>query len=152
MTRTYFKTVTKKLKRRDLSESTSFQVPVDAATFKKLEDVARGLAPRNMPVAEVEPMDDETVAIEDYGLFARQAGRHLCPVCPKGVALGKTNGGSNKYCCPARKTVYKTVKKTSTKIKATSTKVIKATRTKTVTVRSFGVQVYQVGSRSQLLS
>lgn len=42
--------------------------------------------------------------------------RHICPVCPANVKLGK-NGSGSKPCCPAR-TLTKTVTKTS-KIVAT---------------------------------
>lgn len=69
---------------------------------------------------------------------ARQAGqtselvaRHLCPVCPSGVAVlsfsdSRNNGGSSVvYCCPPRKTVTKTLKNTSTKrVTKTSTIVV----------------------------
>ncbi len=50
-------------------------------------------------------------------LHDRALARHLCPVCPAGVVLGKTSGGSNvKWCCKRRQTIRRTrtVKKTRT--------------------------------------
>lgn len=62
----------------------------------------------------------------EHSIKERSVPRNLCPVCPKGAAVSGKNNGNAKpvYCCPARKTVTKTLKKTLT---------IKKTKTKTVT-------------------
>lgn len=61
----------------------------------------------------------EDTAGSAHVLFAR----HLCPVCPQDAAVAAVGGSKNnnlnansyKYCCPARKTITKTMKKTLTK-------------------------------------
>lgn len=135
VTRVVYKTVTKKIKKRDAIAGSRLPIAIDS--------VVRHRLPAKRSINE-EPAVDLQIA-ENSGILEARQGRHLCSVCPKGAkVLGKTNGSRAKYCCPARKTVYNTVKRTSTKLVATSTKVIKKTATKTVTARSFGVQLFQV--------
>lgn len=63
--------------------------------------------------------------------------RHLCPVCPIGVAVlsesaAKSNGGSFRPCCKARPTVVKTVTKHRT-VTAKKTKTQQVTKTVSIT-------------------
>lgn len=148
VTRTFYKTATKTLKKRDLEGLEAIEIPISAADFARASSGSENtIAKRSIePVDAIEEPVDEAVDEPAIDLFARAGGRNLCPVCPKGVKVaGKTAAGSAKYCCPARKTVFKTVKKTSTKRVATSTKVIRKTATKTVTVRRLAMKLYQDG-------
>lgn len=72
-------------------------------------------------------------AISSHDLFPR----HICPICPTGVALGKNNNGASgsQVCCPARKTVTSTKTRFATKVvKKTKTVTVRGVVTKTATV------------------
>lgn len=111
---TVIKTVTSKKKlaaRKDSSENYDHPSPVS--------EVAQ----------DTDLLDSAASAGPLHSLFAR----HLCPVCPSGVSIlpatkaaaagAKKNAGSFNYCCPKRKTLTKTIKKTLTKRKTRTTTV-----------------------------
>jgi hypothetical protein len=80
-------------------------------TAKKRQVQARGLENIEDSVTDGRKTSAPVRSDAPQALYAR----NLCPRCPVGAAIGKTNNGGNSvtFCCKARRTI--TIRKTRTK-------------------------------------